>query len=125
MGPDAECAGGVSQEWMSGIASLEGLKLEEVDSTSTLYNLCKAVEFLHARSLCHRALTPQALVWFANQKRWKLISFGNWARTGDVAPPSYNIRYAAPELLLADIKGVSTCMFFAWISHLRAFERQG
>jgi hypothetical protein len=92
-------------EWMSGIASLEGLKPEEVDNTSTLYNLCKAVEFLHARSLCHRALTPDSLMWFANQKRWKLISFSSWARTGDLTRLSYDIRYAAPELLVADLKG--------------------
>lgn len=93
------------------MTSLEG-RPEEVDRSQTLYNLCKAVEFLHARSLVHGGLSPHALMWFAPLKKWKLIGFGNWARAKEVTRVSYDLRYAAPELLLADLAGVRP---FCWL----------
>lgn len=77
-----------------------------MDRNQTLYNLCKAIEFLHARSLVHGSLSPDALMWFTPLKKWKLISFGNWARDKESMRVSYDLRYAAPELLLADLAGV-------------------
>ena len=96
------------QEWLSGraVTSIEG-KPEEVDRPQTLYNLCKAVDFLHARSLVHGCLAPDALMWFAPLKQWKLIGFGNWAKSQEPMRISYDLRYAAPELLHADLVGVS------------------
>ena len=85
---------------------MEG-KPEEVDRPQTLYNLCKAVDFLHARSLVHGCLAPDALMWFAPLKQWKLIGFGNWAKSQEPMRISYDLRYAAPELLHADLVGVS------------------
>ena len=58
----------VTQEWLSGKASLEG-RPQEVDRTRTLYDIAKAVDFLHARNVCHRGLTPRTLLWFSNQVR--------------------------------------------------------
>ena len=49
------------QEYLAGSASLEG-KPEEIDRSQILYNLCKAVEFMHARNLVHGSLTPDALM---------------------------------------------------------------
>ena len=96
------------QEWLSGraVTSMEG-RPEEVDRPQTLYNLCKAVDFLHARSLVHGCLAPDALMWFAPLKQWKLIGFGNWAKSQEPMRISYDLRYAAPELLHADLVGVS------------------
>lgn len=72
-----------------------------------LFDLCKAVEYLHARSLVHRAIQPANFLWCPAASRWKVLDFTTWARTGDVVPLLYSLRYAAPELLAADLAGVS------------------
>ena len=54
-----------------------------------------------------RGLTPRALMHFERAGKWKLTSLAGWARAGDSSPmESYDIRYAAPELLAADLRGV-------------------
>ncbi|KAK9841418.1 hypothetical protein WJX74_005338 [Apatococcus lobatus] len=73
-----------------------------------LFDLCKAVEYLHARSLVHRAIQPANFLWCPMASRWKLLDFTTWARTGDVVPLLYSLRYAAPELLAADLAGESS-----------------
>lgn len=79
---------------------------EDVDRHRTLLNLCKGIEFLHARSLVHGGLTPDTVAWFAPLQKWKLLGFGNWARSKELLRVNYHLRYAAPELLLADLAGV-------------------
>ena len=45
---------------------------------------------------------------FEKANKWKLTSMAGWARAGDTCHmESYDIRYAAPELLAADLRGVS------------------
>ena len=94
------------QEYFSGHASLHG-KPEEVDRNQILYQLAKCVEFMHARNLVHGALTPDSLMWFSPEKKWKLIGFGNWARDKEGMHVTYDLRHAAPELVLADLGRVS------------------
>ena len=67
----------------------------------------QAVDFLHARNIVHRQLNPNNLMWFPAQQRWKLIDFSAWARSDEDVPLHYALRYAAPELLVADLHGVS------------------
>ena len=62
---------------------------------------------MHARNLVHGALTPDSLMWFSPEKKWKLIGFGNWARVKEGMNVTYDLRHAAPELVLADLGGVS------------------
>lgn len=102
------------QEYLSGQASLYG-KPEDVDKSMILYHLAKCVEFMHARHLVHGALTPDSLLWFSEKKQWKLIGFGNWARAGEAMHVTYDLRHAAPELVLADLARVG---LFSFLFHL-------
>ena len=44
---------------------------------------------------------------FEGANKWKLTSMAGWARAGDTCHMEhYDIRYAAPELLQADLQGV-------------------
>lgn len=97
------------QEYFSGEASLGG-RPEEVNRSQILYHLAKCVEFMHVRNLVHGSLTPDSLMWFPNQQKWKLIGFGNWARASEAMNVSYDLRHAAPELVLADLGRV-------WLSY--------
>ena len=38
--------------------------------------------------------------------RWKLIKLGHWARAGERVRLQYNVRWAAPEVVAADLDGV-------------------
>ena len=78
-----------------------------MDRSQILYQLAKCVEFMHARNLVHGALTPDSLLWFSPEKKWKLIGFGNWARAKEGMHVTYDLRHAAPELVLADLGRVS------------------
>ena len=40
--------------------------------------------------------------------RWKLIRMGHWARTGERVRLDYNVRWAPPEVVAADVDQVST-----------------
>ena len=73
----------------------------------------QAVDFLHARNIVHRQLNPNNLMWFPAQQRWKLIDFSAWARSEEDVPLHYALRYAAPELLVADLHGVSAAFMLA------------
>ena len=90
----------------------------DVDKSMILYHLAKCVEFMHARHLVHGALTPDSLLWFSDLKKWKLIGFGNWARAGEAMHVTYDLRHAAPELILADLGRVrnffSRCVTIKW-----------
>ncbi|KAK9823492.1 hypothetical protein WJX72_003130 [[Myrmecia] bisecta] len=91
-------------DWLKSRDAMEGAPNLH-DRVELLYNLCKAVEFIHARQVVHRQLCPANFMWFAKQANWKLIDFGLWARMGEAAPLRYNLRYAAPELLVSDLAG--------------------
>ena len=49
---------------------------------------------------------------FPQHGHWKLVGLGAWARAGDPCGIElYEVRYAAPELLQADLHAVC---FFIW-----------
>ena len=55
-----------------------------------------------------RGLTPRSVMHFEEANKWKLIGLAGWARAGDACRmENYDIRYAAPELLQADLQGVN------------------
>ena len=87
-------------------ASCQGVTDVPDDPTAVISSL-QAVDFLHARNIVHRQLNPNNLMWFPAQQRWKLIDFSAWARSEEDVPLHYALRYAAPELLVADLHGVS------------------
>ena len=46
------------------------------------------------------------LTFLCLMDRWKLIKMGHWARTGERVRLDYNVRWAAPEVVAADLDGV-------------------
>lgn len=49
----------------------------------------------------HREVQPDSCVWCDSVSRWRLAGSGTWARKGTDAALSYNLRYAAPEVISA------------------------
>ena len=56
----------------------------------------------------HGALTPDAVLWFARDNAMKLSNFDAWAPPGAPMPLHPALRYAAPEVVLADADGQRT-----------------
>ncbi|CAK0761588.1 hypothetical protein CVIRNUC_002875 [Coccomyxa viridis] len=75
---------------------------------STLTQLLEAVAYLHGRSMVHREVQPGSCVWCDSVSRWRLAGSGAWARKGTDVALSYNLRYAAPEVVMADALGMAT-----------------
>ena len=94
---------------------------EELPPRAALQHTCQ--KHSHATDLTYlrRGLTPRAVMHFASLNKWKLTSMAGWARIGDACPmENYDIRYAAPELLAADLRGVSPgCCTSHWL-HIQA-----
>lgn len=93
------------QEYLAGKADLTA-KPEEVNRSNILAHVCMGVNFMHERHLVHGAITTDHIMWFPEENRWKLMGFTNWARSGENMRLDYDLRYAAPELLLADLARV-------------------
>ena len=93
-------------------------------SPTAMATSLQAVDFLHARNIVHRQLSPNNLMWFPAQQRWKLIDFSAWARSEEDVPLHYALRYAAPELLVADLHGVSAAFMLAAVK-ARGEVREG
>ena len=96
----------VFQEYLAGKADLSA-KPEEVNRSNILAQVCMCINFMHQRHLVHGAITTDHIMWFSEEKRWKLMGFTNWARSGENMRLDYDLRYAAPELVLADLARVS------------------
>ena len=47
----------------------------------------------------HREIQPDSCVWCDSVSRWRLAGSQTWARKGTDAALSYNLRYAAPEVM--------------------------
>ena len=95
-------------------ASCQGVT-DVPDNPPAVTSSLQAVDFLHARNIVHRQLNPNNLMWFPAQQRWKLIDFSAWARSEEDVPLHYALRYAAPELLVADLHGVRAALMLATV----------
>ncbi|KAK9803106.1 hypothetical protein WJX73_004004 [Symbiochloris irregularis] len=96
------------QAWLANMSTQE-LPPQSTDRIMTLYDISKAVEYMHVRSLVHGELHPNSFMWFPQQGRWKMVSIGSWAKSGEAAPlPHYDVRYTAPETLHAELTGTGS-----------------
>ena len=55
------------QAWLAD--GSQGSSPQNTDRLLTLYDVSKAIEFLHVRSLMHRNLQPASFLWFPQQVR--------------------------------------------------------
>ena len=61
--------------------------------------MAKRLAAMHECGLVHRDLKPSNIMWLPRENRWTVIDFGSAARTGEVAPLSFSLAYAAPEVV--------------------------
>ena len=73
-----------AQDWCDGAAKLAG-EPGDANRKRILYDTCKALEFLHLRSIVHGAFGPRAVMWFPNCIAWKLVALGTHFPPADFA----------------------------------------
>jgi serine/threonine protein kinase len=66
-----------------------------------LSNVAQRMADMHAAGYVHRDLKPANVMWLPRENRWTVIDFGCAARIGEVAPLSFTLAYAAPEVMAA------------------------
>jgi eukaryotic-like serine/threonine-protein kinase len=81
---------------------------------------------MHEAGFVHRDLKPANVMWLPRENRWTIIDFGCAARIGTLAPLSFSLAYAAPEVVLAFEMGAksieSSPALDAWSLGVMAFE---
>ena len=91
-----------------------------------LANVAKRLAAMHECGLVHRDLKPANLMWLPRENRWTVIDFGSAARAGEVAPLSFSLAYAAPEVVATLHHGERrmrvTPALDAWAIGVVAFE---
>ncbi|GAB4814196.1 hypothetical protein N2152v2_001242 [Parachlorella kessleri] len=94
------------QAWLSG-GGQEVLPLNEAARIDCLYGICKALEYLHSQGFVHGDVTPAHIMYFDGERAWKLLGLSGVTRHGSARPEGHRpatLRYAAPELLLAELQ---------------------
>ena len=69
------CVGPMCQDWCDGAARLAG-EPGDADRKRILYDTCKALEFLHLRTIVHRGFGPRTVMWFPSCVAWKIVALG-------------------------------------------------
>lgn len=62
-----------SQTWLTNM-STKDLPPQSTDRIMTLYDISKAVEYMHVRSLVHGELQPSGFMWFPQQVSQPLLA---------------------------------------------------
>lgn len=70
-----------------------------------IHDVGTALSHLHSLGAVHMDVNPYNISFFGAEGRWKLINFENWAEAGARSNIHYCLRYAAPEVVSADVLG--------------------
>ena len=91
-----------------------------------LHDLAAALAHLHALGVVAMAVEPGSLMFFGAAGAWKLVDWERWAAPGAPADIRYALRYAAPEVVAADLMGepsvAAAPALDAWPLGVIAFE---
>ena len=91
-----------------------------------LSNMALRLAVMHEAGFVHRDLKPANVMWLPRENRWTVIDFGCAARVGEMAPLSFTLAYAAPEVVEAHEEGrgavQATEELDAWSLGVMAFE---
>ena len=91
-----------------------------------LSNVALRLAVMHETGFVHRDVKPANVMWLPRENRWTVIDFGCSARIGEVAPLSFTLAYAAPEVVEAHEEGRgavrATEALDAWSLGVMAFE---
>ena len=91
-----------------------------------LSNISKRLAVMHEAGYVHRDLKPANVMWLPRENRWTVIDFGCAARVGEIAPLSFTLAYAAPEIATAAMANrnsiESNPALDAWSLGIMAFE---
>ena len=94
--------------------------------SQVLSNVSKRLAVMHDAGYVHRDLKPANVMWLPRENRWTVIDFGCVAGIGEVAPLSFTLAYAPPEVVKAyqDSEPMieSTPALDAWSLGVMAFE---
>ena len=91
-----------------------------------LSHISLRVADMHDAGYVHRDLKPANVMWLPRENRWTVIDFGCVAGIGEVAPLSFTLAYAPPEVVEAfhtDRRLIeSTPALDAWSLGVMAYE---
>eukprot|EP00892_Ulva_mutabilis_P002847 jgi/Ulvmu1/12563/UM091_0004.1 len=101
-------------------------KPDVFQSVAVMAHVATRLRDMHQAGYVHRDIKPSNIMLLPRENRWTVIDFGSTAEAGVVAPLSYTLVYAAPEIAEAGAAGLKTVVadpaIDAWALGVVAFE---
>eukprot|EP00892_Ulva_mutabilis_P003623 jgi/Ulvmu1/1632/UM113_0009.1 len=82
--------------------------VDMITGLQVIQHVAERLSDLHAAGFVHRDLKLSNVMWLPRENRWTLIDFGCAAAIGEIAPLSFSLQYAPPEVLQAMCAGRRT-----------------
>eukprot|EP00892_Ulva_mutabilis_P002846 jgi/Ulvmu1/12562/UM091_0003.1 len=101
-------------------------KPDVFQAVAVLAHVATRLRDMHQAGYVHRDIKPSNIMLLPRENRWTVIDFGSAAQIGVVAPMSYTLVYAAPEIAATMAGGASSVVVDpavdAWALGVVAFE---
>eukprot|EP00892_Ulva_mutabilis_P004013 jgi/Ulvmu1/1984/UM012_0146.1 len=75
--------------------------IDMITGLQVIQHVAERLADLHGAGYVHRDLKLSNVMWLPRENRWTLIDFGCAALIGTMAPLSYSLQYAPPEVVRA------------------------
>lgn len=116
----------ITSGYSSGVVNTASGRDDTRSGMQVLSNISKRMADMHEAGYVHRDLKPANVIWLRRQNRWTVIDFGCAARIGDMAPLTFTLTYAPPEVVHAFVAGEqkteASPAIDAWALGVMAFE---